>query len=279
MHIIDGEKIATTIKENLKTEIENLKIKPGLAIILANNNPASAIYVKNKEKACEKIGIACNIYSFNEDSKEQDIASLIKDLNANPAIDGIILQSPTFPHLNENYLVSLIAPSKDVDGFSPLNIGYLASNTENFIAATPLGILKLLEYEHITLTGKHIVIIGRSKIVGRPLALALLNRDATVTICHSKTTNLKALTKTADILIVAIGKPEFITADYLKKDAVVIDVGINRINNKVIGDIDFASCSKVASAITPVPKGVGPMTIAMLLSNCVKSAKRRNNNG
>ena len=274
--IIDGQEIANIIKENLQKEITKFNLHPTLAIILANDNPASEIYVRNKKQACDKIGMNCEIYRFYENSSEEEIITLIKKLNNDSKVDGIIVQSPVYPVFNEAKIMSFIAADKDVDGFGITNMGNLALNNEDFISATPLGIITMLEKEQIPIAGTHVVIIGRSKIVGRPLALALLNRDATVTICHSKTKNLKDLTKTADILVVAIGKPNFITADYLKEGAVVIDVGINKVNTKLCGDVDFASCAPKCSYITKVPGGVGPMTIAMLLSNCVLSAKRRN---
>lgn len=241
---------------------------------MVGNNPASEIYVRNKRKACAEVGIKEELYQFAENTSEEEILNCIIKLNNDESINGIMVQSPLPNHLDEDKIMNYIVPEKDVDGFGISSLGYLASNEEKFISATPYGIIKLLEHENISLAGKNVVIVGRSKIVGRPLALAMLNRDATVTIAHSKTKNLKDITKEADILVVAIGKANFINEDYIKQDAIVIDVGINRVDGKVIGDVDFESCSKKASYITPVPGGVGPMTIAMLLTNVVESFKR-----
>lgn len=274
MEIINGKEIASEIRENLKKEIAEKNLKPGLAIIMVGNNPASEIYVRNKRKACAEIGIKEELYQYDENVSEEQLINCIIKLNNDENINGIMIQSPLPSHLDEDKIMNYIAPEKDVDGFGISSLGYLASNEEKFISATPYGIIKLLEYKNIAIEGKNVVIIGRSKIVGRPLALALLNRNATVTITHSKTKNLREITKTADILIVAIGKAKFITGDDIKDGAVVIDVGINRIDGKVIGDVDFESCSEKASYITPVPGGVGPMTIAMLLTNVVESFKR-----
>lgn len=274
MKIINGKEIAKEIRGKLKKEIIDNNLKPGLAIIMVGNNPASEIYVRNKRKACSEIGIKEELYQFAENVSEEEILNCIIKLNNDESINGIMVQSPLPNHLNEDKIMNYIIPEKDVDGFGISSLGYLASNEEKFISATPYGIIKLLEHENITLVGKNVVIIGRSKIVGRPLALAMLNRDATVTVTHSKTKNLKDITKTADILIVAIGKVNFINEEYIKQDAIIIDVGINRLEGKVIGDVDFESCSKKAAYITPVPGGVGPMTIAMLLTNVVESFKR-----
>lgn len=274
MEIINGKEIASEIRENLKEEIAEKDLKPGLAIIMVGNNPASEIYVRNKRKACAEIGIKEELYQYDENVSEEQLINCIIKLNNDENINGIMIQSPLPSHLDEDKIMNYIVPEKDVDGFGISSLGYLASNEEKFISATPYGIIKLLEYKNIAIEGKNVVIIGRSKIVGRPLALALLNRNATVTITHSKTKNLREITKTADILIVAIGKAKFITGDDIKDGAVVIDVGINRIDGKVIGDVDFESCSEKASYITPVPGGVGPMTIAMLLTNVVESFKR-----
>lgn len=274
MEIINGKEIASKIRENLKEEIAEKDLKPGLAIIMVGNNPASEIYVRNKRKACAEIGIKEELYQYDENVSEKELINCIIKLNNDENINGIMVQSPLPSHLDEDKIMNYIVPEKDVDGFGISSLGYLASNEEKFISATPYGIIKLLEYKNIAIEGKNVVIIGRSKIVGRPLALALLNRNATVTITHSKTKNLREITKTADILIVAIGKAKFITGNDIKDGAVVIDVGINRIDGKVVGDVDFESCSEKASYITPVPGGVGPMTIAMLLTNVVESFKR-----
>lgn len=273
MKIIDGKSIASFINDKTSAKIKELNLTPGLAIILVGNNPASEIYVKNKIANCEKLGINANLYRFSNENQEEEIINCVKKLNADNNIHGIIIQSPMPEKFREDYINSFISPEKDVDGFGIYNMGLLALNNENYLAATPKGVIKMLEFENIEIKGKNVVIVGRSKIVGRPLALALLNRDATVTITHSKTEDLQAITKKADILIVAIGKPKFITKDYIKENAVVIDVGINRIDGKICGDVDFESVKEKASYITPVPGGAGPMTIACLLSNVVKSAE------
>ncbi len=275
MQIIDGKKIASEIKSEIKAEITKYHLKPTLAVLLINDLEESAIYVRNKVKAGKEVGIDVQVINFTEDNTEEEIVNCINKLNKAEDIDGIIIQSPIYTKFNEAYLSSLIAKEKDVDGFGLMNMGYLATNQTQFLSATPYGIIKMLEKENITIPGKHAVIIGRSNIVGRPLALALLNRDATVTIAHSKTKNLQEITKMADILIVAIGKPCFITQEYLKKDAIVIDVGINRLNGKLCGDVDFENVKDMCSYITPVPGGVGPMTVTMLLYNVLTSAKRK----
>lgn len=278
MKLIDGKKQANDIKEKLKKEISTLKeqgVIPGLAIILVGHDPASEIYVKNKIKTCDELGICTLLYRFTEESSEKEIIAQIKDLNEDDGIDGILIQSPLPAIFNEDKIISYVDPKKDVDGFGINNLGALLSNNELIIAATPLGILKMLENKSVSLEGKNVVVVGASRIVGRPMATLLLNRGATVTICHNKTKNLKEITSNADILIVAIGQAKFITSDFVKEGAVVIDVGINRIDNHLYGDVDFDSVSKKASLITPVPGGVGPMTIVMLLSNVVDVAKRR----
>ena len=278
MKLIDGKKQANDIKEKLKKEISTLKeqgVIPGLAIILVGHDPASEIYVKNKIKTCDELGICTLLYRFTEESSEKEIIAQIKDLNEDDGIDGILIQSPLPAIFNEDKIISYVDPKKDVDWFGINNLGALLSNNELIIAATPLGILKMLENESVSLEGKNVVVVGASRIVGRPMATLLLNRGATVTICHNKTKNLKGITSNADILIVAIGQAKFITSDFVKEGAVVIDVGINRIDNHLYGDVDFDSVSKKASLITPVPGGVGPMTIVMLLSNVVDVAKRR----
>lgn len=278
MNLIDGKLISHQIKEDLKIEVKKLKEKgiiPGLGIILVGNNTSSEIYVRNKLKVCEELGINGKLFRFNEQNTESEIIAKIKDLNADPLIDGILVQSPLPSCFSEEKIISYIDYHKDVDGFGVYNLGRLLSNDENIMAATPLGILKMLEYELIDVSGKNVVMVGASLIVGRPMAIALLNRGATVTIAHSLTTNLKEITSKADILIVAIGQAKFITAEYIKDGAIVIDVGTNYIDNKLYGDVDFASVSKKASLITPVPGGVGPMTIAMLLKNVIDASKKR----
>jgi len=277
MKELNGKELAQKIREELKKEIEEKNIKPCLAIIMVENDPASEIYVRNKRKACNEIGIKNELYHYEEDVSAEKLKECIIKLNNDSNIQGIIIQSPLPKHLNEDEIMNYINPKKDVDGIGITNLGLLMSNKENYVSATSYGIIKLLESNNISIAGQHVVIIGRSKIVGRPLALALLNRDATVTITHSKTKNLREITKMGDILIVAIGKANYITADYVKEGAIVIDVGINRIDNKIVGDVDFASVSKKASYITPVPNGVGAMTIAMLLHNVLESAKKEKN--
>ncbi len=276
MKIIDGKLIAQEIRKNLKKEIDALKnqeITPGLGIILVGNDPASEIYVRNKMKACKELGLNALLYRFDQTNREEEIIDQIKQLNCDDRIHGILVQSPLPSCFDENHIISYVAKEKDVDGFGLYNLGALISDQEHIIAATPLGILKMLEYEKVDVTGKHVVVVGASLIVGRPMAMLLLNRGATVTIAHDKTLNLAQITQQADILIVAIGQAKFITAEYVKENAIVIDVGTNYIAGHLYGDVDFASVSKKASLITPVPGGVGPMTITMLLSNVVKQAK------
>ncbi len=277
MKIINGKEIASKVNEETKAIIKKYNLKPGLAIILVGNNEASEIYVKNKIKSCEEIGINARLYHFEEENSEEEIINCIQKLNKDNDIHGIIVQSPLPKKFNEDYINSFLSCEKDVDGFGIYNMGALATNKTKFLAATPKGIITILKEMKIDISGKNIVVIGRSKIVGRPLALALLNMDATVTIAHSKTKNLKEVTKNADILIVAIGKPNYITADYVKDDAIIIDVGINRVDGKIIGDVNFDSVKDKVSFITPVPGGVGPMTIASLLNNTVKSANNFKN--
>lgn len=278
MKIIDGKLISNEIRKNIKKEIEELKVKdiiPGLGIILVGNDPASEIYVRNKMKACDELGVDAVLYRFDEVNSEEEIIAQIEKLNKDDHIHGILVQSPLPSSFNEDRVISYVDKEKDVDGFGIYNLGALISNHENIVAATPLGILKMLEYENIQVEGKYVVVVGASLIVGRPMATLLLNRGATVTIAHSKTQNLKEITKQADILIVAIGQAKFITDEYVKDGAVVIDVGTNRVDGKLYGDVDFDSVCKKASYITPVPGGVGPMTITMLISNVVDQAKGR----
>ena len=275
--IIDGKKLAKEIRENLKIKCEELKekgIEPKLAVILVGNDKPSQIYVKNKSKACEEIGIKFEEYLLDENIAQKELINLIEKLNKDNTIHGILLQSPIPEQLDINEAFRKISPEKDVDGFNPVNVGKLVLNQDTFVSCTPYGIMKMFEAYNIDLTGKNVTIIGRSNIVGKPLIQCCLNKNATVTVCHSKTKELKEHTKKADILIVAIGKSKFITEDMVKKDAVVIDVGINRDENgKLTGDVDFENVEKKASFITPVPGGVGPMTIAMLMNNVLKATK------
>lgn len=275
--IIDGKKLAKEIRENLKIKCEELKergIEPKLAVILVGNDKPSQIYVKNKSKACEEIGIKFEEYLLDENITQKELINLIEKLNKDNTIHGILLQSPIPEQLDINEAFRKISPEKDVDGFNPVNVGKLVLNQDTFVSCTPYGIMKMFEAYNIDLTGKNVTIIGRSNIVGKPLIQCCLNKNATVTICHSKTKELKEHTKKADILIAAIGKSKFITEDMVKKDAIVIDVGINRDENgKLTGDVDFENVEKKASFITPVPGGVGPMTIAMLMNNVLKATK------
>jgi methylenetetrahydrofolate dehydrogenase (NADP+)/methenyltetrahydrofolate cyclohydrolase len=279
MELIDGKELAKNIRANLKDDVENLKkngISPKLAVIMVGDDKASAVYVRNKSKACNEIGIEYEEFLLSEETSMEELLSLIEKLNNDSSIDGILLQSPIPKHLDINEAFRAIDYSKDVDGFNPVNVGKLALNQDCFVSCTPYGIIKMLEAYNIQVEGAHAVIIGRSNIVGKPLIQCLLNKNATVTICHSKTNNLQEITKTADILIAAIGKPEFVTEDMVKDGATVIDVGINRKDDgKLVGDVNFNEVSKKASYITPVPGGVGPMTIAMLMNNVVKSATNR----
>lgn len=275
--VMDGKKLAKKIRNNLKLECEELKekgIKPKLAVIMVGNNSASKVYVKNKSNACEEVGLEFEEFLLEEETTQEELEKLIEKLNQNEKIHGILLQSPIPKGLDINRAFGKIAPEKDVDGFHPFNIGNLALNKDTFVPCTPYGIMKMLEEYNIDLNGKHVVIIGRSNIVGRPLIQCCLNKNATVTICHSRTQNLEEHTKRADVLIAALGKPNFVTQEMVGEGTVVIDVGINRLEDgKLVGDVDFESVSKKASYITPVPGGVGPMTIAMLMNNCLKAAR------
>lgn len=275
--IIDGKKLAKEIREKLKIRCDNLKksgIQPKLAVILIGNDKPSQIYVKNKSKACEEIGIIFKEYLLDEKIEQKELINLIDKLNKDTTVHGILLQSPIPNHLDINEAFRKISPEKDVDGFNPINVGKLVLNQDTFVSCTPFGIMKMFEAYNIDLTGKNVTIIGRSNIVGKPLIQCCLNKNATVTVCHSKTKDLKEHTKKADILIVAIGKSKFITEDMVKNGVVVIDVGINRDENgKLTGDVDFENIEKKASFITPVPGGVGPMTIAMLMNNVLKATE------
>jgi methylenetetrahydrofolate dehydrogenase (NADP+) / methenyltetrahydrofolate cyclohydrolase len=276
--LIDGKLIANHYREQLKETITELKRKdvvPGLAVILAGDNHASRTYVRMKRKACSELGIHSELYQFDESLPQQDLVNKIEELNDNAHIHGILVQLPLPHHINPIKIIETISPSKDVDGFHPVSIGNMVTNQDTFYSCTPLGIMKMLEYEKIELTGKHVVILGRSNIVGKPAGQLFLNRDATVTHCHSKTANLSDFTKQADILVSAVGKAGLIHAEDIKEGAVVIDVGMNRDEEgRLCGDVDFNEVKEVAGKITPVPGGVGPMTITMLLYNTVKSAQR-----
>ena len=278
--LIDGKAVAKTIREELRKETDSLKMNgiiPKLAVILVGDDAASKIYVKNKSKACEDVGIEYEEVILDADTSMNEILRVIDELNERKDINGILLQSPIPKGLDIQSAFERINYKKDVDGFNPLNVGKLMIGQDTFISCTPYGILKLLEYYNIPIEGKHAVIIGRSNIVGKPLAQCLLKENATVTICHSKTANLPEITKKADILISAVGKINLVTEDMVKQDAVVIDVGMNRDSNgKLKGDVDFDNVKEKTSYITPVPGGVGPMTIAMLMNNVIKAAKMQN---
>lgn len=280
--LLDGKKIASNIRENLKIDISRFKEKQkkeiGLAVILVGENPASLVYVRNKIKACEEVGIKSYSYNLPADASQDELESLIRRLACNDEVNGILVQLPLPEHLNSERSLKLIPVEKDVDGFSAENIGKLSRNENCLVACTPFGIMKMLESENINLKGKKAVVVGRSNIVGKPMAMLLLNADATVTICHSKTTNLKEECLQADILIAAVGKPKFITSDMIKAGAVVIDVGMNRDENgKLCGDVDFENAKEKCSYISPVPGGVGPMTITMLMYNTYIAALRSAN--
>ncbi|MBI3754199.1 MAG: bifunctional methylenetetrahydrofolate dehydrogenase/methenyltetrahydrofolate cyclohydrolase FolD [Deltaproteobacteria bacterium] len=278
-NIIDGKAIARRFKDTLKEEVNFLKgrsVKPGLAVVLVGDNPASLVYVKAKGKACEEIGINSFQYTLHKDIAQKELLWQISELNNDAKVHGILVQLPLPDHLDEELILEAISPEKDVDGFHPVNIGRLVIGKPLFQPCTPMGIMKLLEDTGMELAGKDAVVAGRSNIVGKPVALMLLHKNATVTICHSKTLNLREKVKKADILIAAVGRPHMIKGEWIKQEAVVIDVGINRLDNgKLVGDVEFEEAQKRAAFITPVPGGVGPMTIAMLMHNTVEAAKRQ----
>lgn len=273
--IIDGKKISQEIKDELREKVASLKEEgkeAALAVIQVGNDPASGVYVGNKKKACAYIGIRSLSYELPEETTEEELLALIEKLNGDTSVNGILVQLPLPSHIDEDKVIRTISPKKDVDGFHPENVGKLVIGEPGFVSCTPAGIIQLLKRSGIEIAGKSCVVIGRSNIVGKPMALLMLRENATVTIAHSRTQDLKEVCKRADILIVAIGKPRFITADYVKEGAVVIDVGIHRNeNNKLCGDVAYDEVMPHTSAITPVPGGVGPMTIAMLMNNCVES--------
>ena len=277
MELINGKELAKKIRGELKLEVDNLRengIIPKLAVIMVGDDKASEVYVRNKSKACNEIGIEFEEFLLDSNIKQEELIDLIKKLNNRKDVYGILLQSPIPEHLNIREAFDTIDYRKDVDGFNPINIGKLAIGEDAFISSTPYGVIKMLEEYNIEIEGKRAVVIGRSNIVGKPLIQCLLNKNATVTICHSKTKNIAEITKEADILIAALGKPKFVKENMVKENAVVIDVGINRNEEgKLVGDVDFENVSKKASYITPVPGGVGPMTIAMLMNNVVKATK------
>lgn len=275
--IIDGKKISAEIKDELKEKVSALKAEGKeitLAVIQVGNDPASTVYVGNKKKSCAYIGIRSLAYELPEDTTEEELLSLVEQLNQSKDVHGILVQLPLPKQINEDKIIKAIAPAKDVDGFHPQSVGALSIGQPGFVSCTPAGIIQLLKRSGITIDGRECVIVGRSNIVGKPMALLLLRENGTVTVCHSHTKNLKEVCKRADILVAAIGKPKFFNHEYIKEGAVVIDVGIHRNeNNKLCGDVDFDDVFPHVSAITPVPGGVGPMTIAMLMYNCVQAAE------
>ncbi|WP_407268339.1 bifunctional methylenetetrahydrofolate dehydrogenase/methenyltetrahydrofolate cyclohydrolase FolD [Radiobacillus sp. PE A8.2] len=279
--VIYGKELAADLRENMKKEVFELSkkgITPSLTVVLIGHDPASESYVKGKQKASEEVGVDSNLIKLPDTTTEQELLELITDLNEDGKIHGILVQLPLPNHINEQAVIEAIDPKKDVDGFHPVNIGRMMTGKDTFYPCTPYGIVTMLRSKNITIEGKHVVIVGRSNIVGKPVGQLLLNENATVTYCHSKTKNIKQFTQAADILIVAVGRAHFITGDDMKEGAVVVDVGVNRLDNgKLTGDVDFESALEKASYITPVPRGVGPMTITMLLHNTIKSAKQFNN--
>ena len=275
--IIDGKKISQEIKDELKAKVAELKAQGTdicLAVIQVGNDPASSVYVGNKKKACAYIGIESLSYELPEETTEEELLDLVKKLNADEKVNGILVQLPLPKQIDEEKVIQTIAPEKDVDGFHEKNVGALCVGSKGYVSCTPLGVIQLLKRSGIEIEGKRCVVLGRSNIVGKPMSMLLLRENGTVTVCHSRTKDIKEITKQADILVVAIGKPKFVDETYVKEGAVVIDVGIHRDeNNKLCGDVDFDKVAEHTSAITPVPGGVGPMTIAMLMYNCVSSVE------
>lgn len=276
--VISGTQIAQEIREQITKEVAEIKastgVTPGLAVVIVGENPASQVYVRQKEKACEETGIYSEKHALPADVSQEELLSLVERLNQERKIHGILVQLPLPEHLNETEVLYTIDPSKDVDGFHPVSIGKMVIGEETFLSCTPQGIMVLLEKAGVDLSGKEAVVVGRSNIVGKPVSMLLLQKHATVTICHTRTKDLAFHTKRADVLVVAAGRPEVIKGDMVKEGAVVIDVGVNRVNDKLVGDVEFASVSEKAAAITPVPGGVGPMTVTMLLQNTLLAAKR-----
>ena len=272
--IIDGKKISQEIKDELREKVAVFKEQGKtftLAVIQVGNDPASSVYVNNKKKACAYIGIESRSYELPQETTEEELLDLVRELNEDNTVGGILVQLPLPEHIDEDKVLLAISPEKDVDGFHPMNVGNLSIGRPGFVSCTPAGIIQLLKRSGVEIQGKECVVLGRSNIVGKPMAMLLLRENGTVTVCHSRTKNLKEITRRADILIVAIGKPKFVDASYVKEGAVVIDVGIHRNeNNKLCGDVDFDDVAPHTSAITPVPGGVGPMTIAMLMNNCTQ---------
>ncbi len=278
-NIIDGRLVSADTREKIKNEVLVLKteygITPGLAVIIVGENPASQVYVRNKHKGCREVGMYSLEIALSENTTEEELLSKIDELNADESIHGILVQLPLPKHINEENVINRISPLKDVDAFHPINVGKIMLGSYDFLPCTPAGVMELLSYYNVDIEGKECVVLGRSNIVGKPMSQLLLAKNGTVTVCHSRTKDLASVTKRADILVVAIGRANFVTSDMVKEGAVVIDVGINRLDNgKLCGDVDFAGVGEVASLITPVPGGVGPMTITMLLKNTLTAAKR-----
>ena len=274
-NIINGQEISAAISDEIKAEVQGMSVRPGLAVVLVGDDPASAVYVRNKSKACAEVGIYSEVYRLPEETGREQLLGLIEQLNQSPLIHGILVQLPLPKHLDPEEVIMAIDPAKDVDAFHPVNVGKIMIGNYDFLPCTPAGVMELLHRSGIEVSGKECVVIGRSNIVGKPQAMLLLHENATVTVCHSKTRDLPSVCRRADILVSAVGKPKFVTADMVKDGAVIIDVGMNRDENgKLCGDVDFEPVSEKASYITPVPGGVGPMTITMLLKNTVTAAKR-----
>ncbi|MFA4044685.1 MAG: hypothetical protein HZRFUVUK_001482 [Candidatus Fervidibacterota bacterium] len=275
--ILDGKAIASQIQQEIKQELDELKekygITPGLAVVLVGENPASEVYVRNKGRKCEELGIRSIVKRLPESASEKEVIDTVTQLNEDESVHGIIVQLPLPSHIDPEVVISHIDPNKDVDGFHPVNVGWMFIGRNRFVPCTPAGIIEILDRSGIEIEGKRAVVVGRSNIVGKPLSILLLQRNATVTVCHSRTANLPEVTRQADILVAAVGKAHLIKADMVKEGAVVIDVGINRVDDKIVGDVDFESVKEVASAITPVPGGVGPLTVIMLMRNTVQAAK------
>lgn len=278
--IIDGKAISAAVKDQVRVETEQLKekgISVGLAVVIVGNNPASRVYVNNKKKACEFVGFESFEYALPEETTQEELIELVKKLNADEKVNGILVQLPLPKHIDETAVINTIVPEKDVDAFHPENVGHIMIGDYKFLPCTPAGVIEMLDRSGISVDGKNCVVIGRSNIVGKPMSMLLLKKNGTVTICHSHTKNLAEICRTADILVAAVGKANFVTADMIKEGAVVIDVGMNRLDNgKLCGDVDYNDCFDKAGYITPVPGGVGPMTIAMLMKNTLTSAKKKN---
>ena len=279
-HIINGKEISANLKSRIAEETKIMKEKtgkvPGLSVIIVGEDPASKVYVSNKEKACETVGFYSEKIALPESTTEEELLKIIERLNADTKINGILCQLPLPKHINEKTVINAISPEKDVDAFHPVNVGKIMIGDFDFLPCTPAGIMEMLRYENIDTVGKRCVVIGRSNIVGKPMAMLMLHKNATVTVCHSKTVNLKEICRDADILVAAVGRANFVTADMVKPGAVVIDVGMNRVDGKLCGDVAYSEVEPIASAITPVPGGVGPMTLATLMQNTLSAAKKQN---